>query len=120
MHPPVVRRNPYLLPFLFSAIGLGLIGWYGQTWMDLPRYSDADIELSVEANLAMDLARLGPALKPDDAGVERLRAQIRAEVRADIEQELREAQGGVAAGLICLVLAAGHGLMRRLMDRAAG
>ena len=114
MLTPRPRRNPLLMPFFFAALGVGLAGWYGQAWHELPRYSDSDIDASVEANLAVDLARLGANLQPDKSGLERLRAQIHAEVLGDINKDKREAQQGFAAGLICLVLSAGHLLFVRL------
>lgn len=102
-----------LMPFLFFALGLGLLGWYGMTWYELPRYSESDIDGSVAANLAVDLARLGPNLRPDAAGMEKLRGQIRLEVLADIQRERAEAERGLGVGLICLVLALGNAVLVR-------
>lgn len=110
MHPPPLRRNPMLMPFVFAALGAGLLAWYGLAWYELPVYSEGDITASVEANLAVDLARLGPNLQPDASGLLRLRAQIRSEVEGDINQDRRDSERGVGAGLLCLIVAAGQAL----------
>lgn len=107
------RRPPYLMPFFLLSLGVGLCGWYGMNWYELPRYTEPDIQASVEANLAIDLARMGQHLKPDDAGLARLRASISQEVRAEIDRDKQEAQRGFALGLICLVLAAGSAVLTR-------
>ena len=61
-------RNPRLFAFLLIAIGGGVLGYYGEQYRRLPTYTDADIEQSVEANLALDLARMGPHLQPAGEG----------------------------------------------------
>ena len=111
-----VKRNPMITPFLLFAVGLGLVAWYGAEWYELPRYGEADINASVEANLAIDLGRLGRT--PEAAQLERLRAQIRAEVEADIRKERSESERGLGVGLLCLVLALGHTVLVRGLSRA--
>lgn len=110
---PKTRRNPLLIPFLFLALGFGLLGWYGLSWYELPRYSESEIETSVEANLAMDLARLGPSMQLDAQRMTQLRTQIRAEVMADIQRERAESERGLGVGLICIVVGLGHAVLMR-------
>lgn len=102
---PLPRR--YLMPSFFATLGLGLCGWYGLALYELPRYSEQDIALSADANLAMDLSRMGEHLRPDAAGVQRLRVQVEQEVRAEIAREREAPQQGIAMGLLCLVAGLG-------------
>lgn len=112
---PPARRPRSVMPFFLVAVGIGLCAWYGQSWYALPEYTVTDIEASVEANLAVDLARMGPHLKPDEAGMERLRAQIRSELESEMQKERQDIQQGLAIGLVCLVLAAGNFVFMRHM-----
>ena len=105
------KRNPLLVPFLLAAVGLGVAAWYGEEWLALPKYSEADINRSVEINLAMDMKRLGPHFTQDPDKVERLRSQIHAEVVAEMEKPRREAERGLGAGLLCVVFAVGHAVL---------
>lgn len=102
-------RHPrrFITPFLLVSLGVGVIAWYGIELYRLPHYSEPDIQTSVEANLAMDLARMGPHLKLDDAGVQRLRLQIQQEVNAEIRKEREEPWRGLAVGLACVVIGLG-------------
>ena len=107
-------QRRFITPFLLLSAGLGVSAWYGLALYELPRYSEPEIEVSVEANLAIDLARLGPHLQLDATGRERLRAQIRQEVKSEIARERREPQQGLAVGLACLLFgAASLALLRR-------
>lgn len=111
MPAPLARRNPMLMPFIFLALGVGLIGWYGLSWYELPQYNESDIAASIEANLAVDLSRRGPNLQPDAKGLERMRAQIRDELTADIDRERADAERGIGIGLFCIVIALGHAVL---------
>lgn len=82
--------------------------YFGYGWWQLPVYSEAEIEQSVDLNLAMDLQHRGPALAHDTATVERLRQQLADEVRGEIRRERQEQLRGFAAGLIALVLSVGQ------------
>lgn len=113
MHATPTRPR-HVTPFFLTALGVGLIGWHAMAWRELPQYDAQQVETAVEGNLALDLARMGPHLQPDAAGVEKLRAQVRSEVEAQIGHERKQAQQGMVAGLICLLLAAGHLLFQRL------
>jgi hypothetical protein len=93
--------------------GLGLAAYYGDEWQRLPKYSDEQIELSVERNLQIDIARMG-ALKPGPEELARLRAIVRAEVEGDIGREARKSQQGIALGLIAMVFGLGQMVYLRL------
>ena len=110
-------RNPYLVPFLIASVGVGLCGWYGPELYRQPQVAPADLETSVDAQLALELARRGPQLQPDAEGQQRLRAQIRAELNAGANHGRYEAQRGLGLGLVCLVLAAGGAVFARQAPR---
>lgn len=95
-------------PFALFAVGLGMAGWYGVAWYELPRYNADDITASVELNLQLDLQRLGPAALPDAAGIERLRQRIRSEVEADIRQEREALQKPFVLGLLAMIAGLGQ------------
>ncbi|MFA5941505.1 MAG: hypothetical protein WC809_19325 [Sinimarinibacterium sp.] len=103
------RRTPFrALPALLLSIGVGLCGYYGQKWYELPTYSDQDIAASVELNLQLDLQRRGPHLQPDTEGLKRPRETVRAEVEGEIRREREKVQLRLGVGLIALVLGAGQ------------
>lgn len=114
---PAPRRNPLLTPFFLAAVGIGLCGWSGLRYRELPSYSEADIEASTEANLAIDLARMGERLQAGNADHTRLRAQVRREVEQDIAGERASAREVLRLGLMCLVAALGSWVLLRFSYR---
>jgi hypothetical protein len=98
---------------IVAVAGLSLSGYYGYAWTQLPTYSEAEIEESVELNLAIDLSRRGHHLQPDAAGLERLREQVRAEVSADITRARDTVQRRFGIGLLLLVVGGGRLLTQR-------
>ena len=101
-------RNPRLFAFLLLSVGGALAIWYGEQWWRLPPWNEAEIEQSVELNLALDLRRRGPHLQPDAARLDALRASIRAEVEAEVRREREELERWMAVGLVLMVLGAGQ------------
>lgn len=101
------------LPALMFVGGLGMVFHYGHAWWQLPVYSPAEVEQSVEINLAIDLQRRGAAFAADPAQVERLRDEVRAEVSAAIAHDHSEAKGYVGVGLILAAI----GLVQMLVLR---
>lgn len=101
-------RNPRLFAFLLISVGAVVAGWYGERLWRLPAWSEAEIEQSVELNLALDLNRRGPHLQPDQARLDALRASIRAEVEAEVRREREELERWMALGLVLVVLGAGQ------------
>jgi len=95
------------------AVGIGLSGWYGLQWYQLPTYSD--IDASAELNLQLGLQRLRST--PDAAALARLRAKTRDDVVAHIEHERRQVETGLGAGLIALVAALGNLMLMGLARR---
>ncbi len=114
---PAPRPPLATLSALLTAVGLGLCGYYGQQWYELPEYGEADIAASVELNLGIDLQRRGPHLQPDAAQLEQLRGIIRREVETDIRQERERIQLRFGVGLIALVLGAGRAIAARIALR---
>lgn len=106
------------IPGLLFAVGLGLMFYYGDLWYRLPSYSEAEIEQSVEINLALAQRRQYVGSVPDSAMLEQQRVDIRSELTDDIALERHQAQGGTAAGLVLLAMGfAQMMLMRRLAAR---
>ncbi|MES2683235.1 MAG: hypothetical protein V4650_06905 [Pseudomonadota bacterium] len=102
-----------VLPALMFAVGLGLAFYYGDAWYGLPRYTEAEIEQSVELNLALAL-RANPASTSTD---ETSRAAIRSELLAEINQEQRDAQRGLVIGVVLCAFGLLQMLMLRRMAR---
>ena len=100
-------RNPRLLAFLLVAAGIGLAAYYGEQRWRLPAWSEAEIEQSVELNLALELQRRGPHLQPAPERVEALRALLRAEVEAEIRRDRQELERWVGLGLLLVVVGLG-------------
>lgn len=111
------RRNPRALPVLMFLGGLGIAGYYALQWYQLPKFSEKEIEQSVELNLALDVARMGPQLKPEGDKLDRLRALVRAEVEGDLNRELKTAQLRFAIGLVAMVFGIGQMVFVAGMER---
>ena len=105
------------LPAMILALGVGLVGYYGMEWYQLPEYSETDIDASVELNLQLDLQRRGPHLQPDAEQLERLRSTVRAEVETEIRKEREKIELRLGVGLIALIVGLGHLLSTRFLTR---
>jgi len=115
-----MNRSPRLPPAgsvgaLLAAIGFGIAAWYGWAWYHVPRWTEQEIQGSVELNLALDLSRLPPDSMPPEAQ-QRLRAQLRQEVEAQIAAESEEPKSLTMAGLLMSVF----GLVQMAIRRAIG
>jgi hypothetical protein len=106
----MLLRNPRLFAFLLAALGIGLVAWYGEQRWRLPAWSEAEIEHSVEMNLALELERRGTHLQPTGERLEQLRRTLRAEVEAEIRRERAEPERWIGFGLLLIVVAAGQWL----------
>jgi hypothetical protein len=107
-------RNPNLLAFLLVAIGFGLAAFYGEKLWRLPRWSEAEIEQSVELNLELEVQRRGPHLKPEGERLEQLRGALRAEVEAEIRRDRQEPERWIGLGLVLAVFGLGQWLRSRI------
>lgn len=112
---PPARRSRSAFPFMLLAVGIGLTGYYGLQWVQLPSYSDADIDASAELNLQLDLQRQHTT--PDTDKLAAMRAQTRADVVADIQREHSQVETGLGAGLIALVAAFGNLVLMALLRK---
>lgn len=101
---------------LLFVAGLALASYYGWAWMELPAYTEADIEESVQLNLAIELAQRGPHLQPTPERMERLSARIREEIEGRIAQERETVQRRFGIGLLLVVV----GLSRLMADALSG
>lgn len=102
--PAMLSRNPKIFSALAISVGIGLCGYYGLQWYELPRWSEAELAQSVELNLTLDLKRMGPLLQPRAERLEALRQIVRSEVETEIHSELRGIQRGLVAGFVAFVL----------------
>lgn len=97
-------RNPRFFAFLLVALGVGLLGYFGEQWRRLPAWSEQEIEQSVELNLALDLRHRGPHLQPTGERLEELRRTVRAEVEAEIRRERSGLERWMGVGAILTML----------------
>ncbi|MEK6805593.1 MAG: hypothetical protein AABY95_02975 [Pseudomonadota bacterium] len=109
-------RNTKIFSLLWLSIGIGLSGYYGVEWYEQPSWTRDEIEQSVELNLAVDLARMGPHLRPKGDKLDALRQLVRGEVETQIRREQSATQRGLAAGVAMLLL----GLVPLLLERKRG
>lgn len=112
MNPPSRRSPTGAVGALVAAFGFGLALWNGWDWYRLPRWTPAEIEQSVDLNLALDLKRSGAAL-PGPEQTRALRDQIRAELHGQIRSEREIPRGYTIAGLVIGVFGLLQALARR-------
>lgn len=101
--------------FLLAAGGLGLCGYAGLQWYELPHYSEDDLKASTELNLQVDLARQGQRTLPLPDQLEKLRRQDRAEIEAEIRSQKERVMSWLAGGLALLALAIGQWISVRML-----
>jgi hypothetical protein len=114
----MLLRNPRAFAFLLAALGIGLVAWHGEQRWRLPAWTEAEIEQSVELNLALELQRRGPHLQPSTERLEQLRRTLRTEVEAEIRRERTEPERWIGLGLLLIVVGAGQWLSDLLKQRA--
>ncbi len=90
--------------FLLAAAGLGLCGYAGLQWYQLPRYSEDDLKASAELNLQLDLAREGlNETKIDPEELQQRRRQVTVEVAQEITKQRRQLWSWLLAGMALIV-----------------
>lgn len=99
MNPPPRTPPPGAVGAIVAALGFGVACWYGWDWYQIPRWTEVQIEQSVELNLALDLKRIG-AEPPSPEQAQAMRARIRAELHAEIAKENELPRDYTVAGLI--------------------
>ncbi|MGH8482625.1 MAG: hypothetical protein ACRES8_09195 [Nevskiaceae bacterium] len=114
----MLLRNPRAFAGVLVAIGIGLAAYYGEQRWRLPQWSPAEIEQSVELNLALELQRRGPHLQPAGERLEQLRRTLRAEIEAEIRRERAEPERWIGVGLLLMVLGAGQWFADAMRRRA--
>ncbi len=115
---PLFFRNPRLIPAMLFSAGLGVAGYYGMQWRDLPRLTEQELEQSTELNLALDLARMTPEQRPQGQQLEEMKARERAEVLTDLDGERDTIHQRFAAGLVAMVFGFGQLVFVYLNERA--
>lgn len=106
------------LAFLLAAGGIGLCGYAGLQWYELPHYSEDDLRASTELNVQIDLARQREQALPPPERLEKLRAQERVEIEAEIHSQKERVMTWLAGGLAMLVLAIGQWLAIQMLKPA--
>lgn len=104
--------------FLLAAGGLGLCGYAGLQWFQLPHFNEDDLKASTELNLQLDLAQRKDQAPPPPEELERMRGQVRQEVEDEIRQARQQVLTRLALGGALLVFALGQWLMARLLAPA--
>ena len=96
------------LAFLLAAGGLGLCGYAGLQWYQLPHYSEADLKVSTELNLQIDLARRGTLNPLSPEQLENLRKEEQTEIEEELHSTKEKVMAWLAGGLALLVIATGQ------------
>jgi|GEM_PF-6321708 len=117
-----MRSNIRLqIAFLLAAIGGGLLIYGVLQWRQLPQFSEKDLSTSIELNLGIDLARLGPDHAPTPEQIENMRRDIRSEIDAEIASDRDAARGWLLGGTVLLVMALAQILVQRyVVPRVVG
>ena len=116
--------NPRVLPALLIIIGLGILIIRGQEMDQLQAWNPDDLDVAVELNYALDLARLGPdAATPPPAEAEQRKAAIREEIirtfvepQQRLQTEYRQAQWMIGIGgalMIVVLILQQRGILRK-------
>lgn len=113
----MIAQRIRLFAYVLLISGVALLTWFGEQWYRLPVWTEGEIEQSVELNLAMDLQRLGPNLRPEGEKLARLRQMVRAEVEAEIRKDREQVERWLGLGLICLVFGASQLILQRGLQR---
>jgi len=105
----------YRLAFLLAAGGIGLCGYAGLQWYELPHYSEDDLKTSTELNLQIDLARKEDQSKLTSDQVEEMRRTIRTEVNGEVNSRSREILMWLAIGFSLLTMAISQTVFIKLL-----
>lgn len=91
--------NPRVLPALLLCVGFGLAGY---RWFELQRVPEHDLELAVELNYALDLARAEKAGETMPGAQQRIddKAQLRAEIQQHLDGERQELKNQITQGMV--------------------
>jgi hypothetical protein len=112
-----IRDPHWHAAFLFAAVGIGVAIHSALRWHELPHYSAADLEQSVQLNFAVDEARLAAHATITADQRQQLLARERTEVENDINQERQGIRAEFGLALVLLVLAIGQTVAARLNAR---
>lgn len=114
----MLLRNPRAFAFLLTAIGVGLVAYYGEQLWRLPQWNETEIAQSVELNLAVELQRRGPHLQPTGERLEALRRTLRAEIEAEIRRDRLPLERWIGFGAMLIVFGLGQWLLVALKKGA--
>lgn len=94
--------NPRVLPALLLCVGFALAAYRWYELQNAPSPDPQEIELAVELNYALDLARADKEGKPMPGAQQRIdeKAKIRAEIEEFMDGERQELQTQITQGLV--------------------
>ena len=101
--------------FLLAAGGIGLCGYAGLQWFQLPHFNEDDLKASTELNLQLDLAQRKEQTPPQPEELDRMRQQVRQEVEDEIAQDRKAVLTRLALGAALLLFALGQWVAARLL-----
>lgn len=108
------NHRPSAFAAVIFAAGLGAAMYFGYQWWRLPHPTAAEIEESIELNLAFDLKREGININQiSDKQLLERRQLLRTEVELAVKTEQEDPLYGVAMGIAMLVLALGQMLLAK-------
>lgn len=101
---------------MIAAVGMGVAIWFGWDWYHMPRWSQMEIEQSIELNLALDLSRqpVG-AVSLDQQN--QMRERLRREIKAEIAKESELPRGFTMAGLLMATFGLAQMMFRSWLAR---
>jgi glucose-6-phosphate-specific signal transduction histidine kinase len=101
--------------FLLAAGGIGLCGYAGLQWFQLPHFNEDDLKASTELNLQLDLAQRKDQTPLTPEQLEQKRQEVRQEVEDEIGQNRKTVLTRLALGAALLVFALGQWFAARLV-----
>lgn len=104
----MIARNPRALAFFLLASGTALLGWYGEQWYNLPKWTETELEQSVELNFAIEQQRRGPSLPLEGEKADRMREVLRGEIQAEIRKDRADVERWIGLGAVLVVLGLGQ------------
>lgn len=99
--------------WVIAAVGVGLIGYGAQLWLNRTQLSPQQMAGSVELNYQLDIATMRAhsedgKLNLSDAWKQKHREAIHQELKAQLQKERDTAQSWMLAGLAALIFSMGR------------
>lgn len=102
------------LAFLFAALGFGIGLWYGESWLALPHYSEAQIQQTAQMNLLLAMKNQPAAMPLSHAQINHRLQQEHKRVVAALDRQRKQTITGFVVGLVLIALGAMQFLLSRI------